>query len=86
MAGPDHEIPDKGDPSFSPGVACSARVNNVWQGGKDNFAADRVAAERAVEAFPQLPVAVRAGIGFRARAVMYLATPGSGSSSTSAAG
>ena len=61
MAAPDHEIPDKGDLNFSPGVAYSARVNNVWQGGKDNFAADRVAAERAVEAFPHLPAAVQAG-------------------------
>ena len=76
MAAPDHEIPDKGDLNFSPGVAYSARVNNVWQGGKDNFAADRVAAGRAVEAFPQLPAAVRAGIGFRARAVRYLADAG----------
>jgi hypothetical protein len=76
MAAPDHEIPDKGDLNFSPGVAYSARVNNVWQGGKDNFAADRVAAQRAVEAFPQLPAAVRAGIGFRARAVRYLADAG----------
>src|ERR1700689_2755717 len=70
MAAPDHEIPDKGDLNFSPGVAYSARVNNVWQGGKDNFAADRAAAERAVEAFPQLPAAVRAG------AVRYLAAAG----------
>jgi hypothetical protein len=57
--------------NFSPGVAYSARVNNVWQGCKDNFAADRVAAKRAVEAFPQFPAAVRAGIGFRARAVAF---------------
>jgi SAM-dependent methyltransferase len=76
MAAPDHDIPDKGDLNFSPGIAYSARVNNVWQGGKDNFAADRVAADRAVEAFPQLPAAVRAGIGFRARAVRYLAGAG----------
>jgi len=33
---PYQEIPDKGDLDFSPGVAYSARVNNVWQGGKDN--------------------------------------------------
>ena len=31
MAAPDHEIPDKGDLNFRPGVAYSARVNNVWQ-------------------------------------------------------
>jgi len=37
MAAADHDIPDKGDLEFSPGVAYSARVNNVWQGGKDNI-------------------------------------------------
>src|ERR1700680_4353268 len=76
MAAPDHDIPNKGDLSFSPGLAYSARVNNVWQGGNDNFAAGRAAAEQAVQAFPQLPAAVRAGIGFRARAVRYLAGEG----------
>jgi hypothetical protein len=35
MAAPDHDIPDKGDLDFSPDVAYSARVNNVWQGGRD---------------------------------------------------
>jgi len=49
---------------------------NSYYCSKDNFAADRAAAERAVEAFPQLPAAVRAGIGFRARAVRYLTGAG----------
>jgi hypothetical protein len=55
-------------------VAYSARVNNYWRGGKDNFAADREAADRAVEAFPQLPEAVRAGQVLRGRVARYLAT------------
>jgi S-adenosyl methyltransferase len=55
-------------------VAYSARVNNYWRGGKDNFAADREAAQRAVEAFPQLPDAVRAGQVLRGRVARYLAT------------
>ena len=76
MTSPDHDIPDKGDLGFSPHVAYSARVNNVWQGGKDNFAADRAAAEKAIEAFPQLPAAVQAGAAFRGRAIRYLADEG----------
>ena len=55
-------------------VAYSARVNNYWRGGKDNFAADREAAGRAIEAFPQLPEAVRAGQVLRGRVARYLAT------------
>jgi SAM-dependent methyltransferase len=54
-------------------VAYSARVNNFWRGGKDNFAADREAAERAIAAFPQLPEAVRAGQVLRGRVARYLA-------------
>jgi len=53
-------------------VACPARVNNYWHGGKDNFARDREAAEQALEAFPELPVAVRAGVRFRAEVVTML--------------
>jgi S-adenosyl methyltransferase len=52
--------------------AYSARVNNYWHGGKDNFAKDREAAEQALEAFPELPVAVRAGVRFRTAAVSML--------------
>jgi hypothetical protein len=68
MAGDDR--PAKLDTS----VAYSARVNNYWRGGKDNFAADREAAQRAIEAFPQLPDAVRAGQVLRGRVARYLAT------------
>jgi hypothetical protein len=53
-------------------MAYSARVNNYWHGGKDNFAKDREAAEQALEAFPELPVAVRAGVRFRTAAVTML--------------
>jgi hypothetical protein len=53
-------------------VAYSARVNNVWHGGKDNFAKDREAAKEALEAFPELPVAVRAGVRFRAKVITLL--------------
>jgi hypothetical protein len=33
---------------------------NYWLGGKDNFAADRDAAERVLEAMPSLPLIARA--------------------------
>jgi hypothetical protein len=60
------------DGGFTSQVAQSARVNNYWQGGKDNFAADREAADQAVNSFPQLPAAVRAGGALRHRVVRYL--------------
>jgi hypothetical protein len=50
-----------------------ARVYDVWLGGKDNFAADREAAELALQAYPQLALAVKSNRKFLARAVRYLA-------------
>jgi S-adenosyl methyltransferase len=49
-----------------------ARVYDYWLGGKDNFAADREAAELALQAYPQLAQAVQANRKFLARAVQYL--------------
>src|ERR1700742_4696503 len=49
-----------------------ARVYDYWLGGKDNFAADREAAEQALQASPQLAQAVQANRKFLARAVRYL--------------
>jgi len=63
---------DTGAAKLDTKVAYSARVNNYWRGGKDNFAADREAAEQAVKAFPALPEAVRAGQTFRGRVARYL--------------
>jgi O-methyltransferase involved in polyketide biosynthesis len=59
-------------PDFDTSVPHSARVYDYWLGGKDNFAADREAAERALEAYPSLVFAVRANRAFLARAVRYL--------------
>ncbi|HEY2691431.1 MAG TPA: SAM-dependent methyltransferase [Streptosporangiaceae bacterium] len=53
-------------------VAHPARVYDYWLGGKDNFAADREAAERVLAATPGLRVRVRANRAFLARAVRYL--------------
>jgi S-adenosyl methyltransferase len=37
-----------------------ARMWNYWLGGKDNFGADRQAAERVLEVMPSLPLIARA--------------------------
>jgi len=54
-------------------VAHPARVYDYWLGGKDNFPADREAAERAIAALPIIRVAARANRAFLGRAVRYLA-------------
>ena len=54
-------------------VAHPARVYDYWLGGKDNFAADREAAERVLAAAPGLRYRVRANRAFLARATRYLA-------------
>jgi hypothetical protein len=53
--------------------AHSARVYNYWLGGKDNFAADREAAEHAIAANPGIVADVRANREFLVRAVRFLA-------------
>jgi hypothetical protein len=47
-------------------------VYDYWLGGKDNFAADRVAAEQVLEAKPGIRDNVRANRRFLARAVQFL--------------
>jgi S-adenosyl methyltransferase len=64
--------PRPGNGDLDTKMAYSARVNNYWHGGKDNFAKDREAAEQALEAFPELPIAVRAGVRFRVKVVTVL--------------
>src|SRR6266705_3800604 len=54
-------------------VAHPARVYDYWLGGKDNFAADREAAERVLAATPGLRMRVRANRAFLGRATRYLA-------------
>ncbi len=55
-------------------VAHPARVYDYWLGGKDNFAADREAAERVLAVVPDLRFRVRANRAFLARATRYLAS------------
>jgi hypothetical protein len=50
-----------------------ARVYDYWLGGKDNFAADRAAAQQVIETMPDILVSVRAQRAFLGRAVYYLA-------------
>jgi hypothetical protein len=65
--------PAGGRPPFDVSVAHSARMYDYWLGGKDNFAADREAAEQALVANPNILPGVRANRAFLRRAVQYLA-------------
>jgi hypothetical protein len=58
---------------YDTSVAHIARVYDYWLGGKDNFAADREAAEQAIEVNPDIVLTARANRAFLARAVRYLA-------------
>jgi hypothetical protein len=71
--GPEDAVGGGELPSFDTSVAHIARVYDYWLGGKDNFAADRAAAEQAIAAYPDIVFSVRANRAFLARAVRYLA-------------
>ncbi len=60
-------------PEIDTAVAHPARIYDYWLGGKDNFAADREAGDRAIEANPGILPGVRANRRFLGRAVRYLA-------------
>ena len=69
---------EAGDPTpegvaLDTSVAHPARVYDYWLGGKDNFAADREAAEQVIAANPTVLQGVRANRAFLGRAVRYLA-------------
>ena len=57
-------------------VAHPARVYDYWLGGKDNFDADRRAAEAIIAVRPAIVRDIRANRGFMRRAVAYLAAEG----------
>ena len=63
--------------------AAIARVYDYWLGGKDNFEADRVAAEQVVATFPDVLV-VSGRAGFSAGGALPVEEAASGSSWTSA--
>ncbi|MFW6641257.1 SAM-dependent methyltransferase [Nocardiopsis algeriensis] len=54
-------------------VAHSARVWNYWQGGKDNYPADREVGDYVLAAYPEMVAAARADREFLIRAVTHLA-------------
>ena len=68
-------VPDDGRelPDIDTSVAHQARVYDYTLGGKDNFAADREAAERAIQANPDVVATARANRAFLGRAVRFLA-------------
>jgi S-adenosyl methyltransferase len=65
--------PDSEQPGFDTSHAHPARVYDYWLGGKDNYEADRAAAEHFIEVMPNILDGVRANRAFLRRAVQYLA-------------
>ncbi len=64
--------PGSGTVGLDTGVPHIARVYDYWLGGKDNFAADREAAEQVMAAAPHVLASVRAQRAFLGRVVDYL--------------
>ena len=81
MTSQDHDHPAAdavaGDSlSFDTSVAHPARIYNYWLGGKDNYEADRQAAEQAIAVTPDILPGVRANRAFLRRAVEFVAGQG----------
>jgi hypothetical protein len=62
-------------PPFDTSVAHQARVYDYLLGGKDNYAADRAAAEAALRVNPDLAPSAYANRAFLRRVIRYLAGP-----------
>jgi S-adenosyl methyltransferase len=60
-------------PAINTKVPHPARVYDYFLGGKDNFEADRIAAEAAIKAFPRTAESARAARAFLRRVVHFLA-------------
>ena len=60
-------------PQIDTSVASIARIYDYWLGGKDNFKADRDAAEQMIQQYPDIVTGVRKNRAFLGRAVHYLA-------------
>jgi O-methyltransferase involved in polyketide biosynthesis len=67
---------DRTLPTIDTTRAHPARIYDSWLGGKDNFAADREAAELALQAYPALAEAIRSNRAFLGRAVRFLVGAG----------
>jgi hypothetical protein len=68
------DTPGVAAPGFDTSVAHPARIWDYFLGGKDNFSADRVAAQGVLEVMPAMAMVARAGRAFLAAAVHYLVT------------
>jgi hypothetical protein len=78
---PDMAAEDSGGvaaPGFDPSVPSPARMYDYYLGGKDNFPADRQAAEHALSVVPFGREVARANRQFLVRAVMFMARAGIG--------
>jgi hypothetical protein len=64
-------------PQIDTSVASIARIYDYWLGGKDNFKADRDAAEQMIQQYPDIVTGVRKNRAFLGRAVHYLAAEAS---------
>ena len=67
---------NSGSCGFDPDKPSAARVYDYLLGGKDNFAADRDAAAKLLEALPDAAQAAKANRAFLAAAVGYVASRG----------
>jgi hypothetical protein len=67
---------DRDLPKIDTTKAHPARIYDAWLGGKDNFAADREAAELALQAYPALAEAIQSNRAFLGRAVHFLVGAG----------
>jgi hypothetical protein len=61
-----------GPPPFDTSAAHQARIYDYLLGGKDNYAADRAAAEELARIWPDMAFTTRANRAFLGRAVRYL--------------
>jgi O-methyltransferase involved in polyketide biosynthesis len=67
---------DRAIPVIDTTKAHPARIYDYWLGGKDNFAADREAAQLALHAYPELAQAIQSNRAFLGRAVHFLTGEG----------
>jgi hypothetical protein len=73
LSSPGEMLASAGRKSLNSGLANVARIYDALLGGKDNYAADREAARRLVEAVPDAALTARNNRAFLARAVRHLA-------------
>jgi hypothetical protein len=69
---PAHDGGAAGSSPFDTTVAHQARMYDYWLGGKDNYAADRTAADEMIRIWPSAAFTARANRAFLGRAVRYL--------------